>query len=68
MASSLESLNQWVEDVARLTEPAEIHWCNGSSGENRLLTEKMLGSKARIAEITPMAAPGIEAEDGHQRV
>ena len=57
MASSLESLNRWVEDVARLTEPAEIQWCNGSSGENRLLTEKMLASGDLLA-LNPDTHPG----------
>ncbi|MFZ1391308.1 MAG: phosphoenolpyruvate carboxykinase (GTP) [Dokdonella sp.] len=57
MASSLESLNRWVEEVARLTEPAEIHWCNGSDGEYRLLTEKMLAS-GDLHALNPDTHPG----------
>jgi phosphoenolpyruvate carboxykinase (GTP) len=56
MASSLESLNRWVEEVARLTEPSEIHWCNGSDGENRLLTERMLANGDLLA-LNPETHP-----------
>ncbi|MGB0132475.1 phosphoenolpyruvate carboxykinase (GTP) [Dokdonella sp.] len=44
MTSSLDSLNQWVEDVARLTEASKIHWCDGSESEDRLLKEQMLAN------------------------
>jgi phosphoenolpyruvate carboxykinase (GTP) len=49
MTSSLEPLNRWVEDVARLTEPAQIHWCDGSDEENRMLIERMLASGDLVA-------------------
>ncbi|NCT68198.1 MAG: phosphoenolpyruvate carboxykinase (GTP) [Rhodanobacteraceae bacterium] len=41
MASQLESLNRWVDEVARLTEPDAIHWCDGSDEEYRALIEQM---------------------------
>ncbi|WP_167031962.1 phosphoenolpyruvate carboxykinase (GTP) [Luteibacter sp. SG786] len=42
--SSLEALNRWVDDVARLTEPAAIHWCDGSDAEYAELVTTMLAS------------------------
>lgn len=33
MGSQLDVLNQWVMDVARLTQPDRIHWCDGSDSE-----------------------------------
>jgi phosphoenolpyruvate carboxykinase (GTP) len=57
MPSSLDSLNRWVDDVARLTEPAEIHWCNGSDGESRLLNERMLANGDLIA-LNAQTHPG----------
>ena len=41
MSSKLEALNRWVDEVARLTQPDAVHWCDGSDEENRHLIEKM---------------------------
>lgn len=35
--SKLASLNAWVESVATLTEPLQIHWCDGSDAEDQAL-------------------------------
>ncbi|MCL1635324.1 phosphoenolpyruvate carboxykinase (GTP) [Luteimonas sp. SX5] len=40
-ASQLDALNQWVMEVARLTEPARIQWCDGSDSEHDELVELM---------------------------
>ena len=49
MPSQLAALNQWVEDVARLTQPERIHWCDGSDQENRQLVESMLADGDLLA-------------------
>jgi phosphoenolpyruvate carboxykinase (GTP) len=41
MSSRLDALNQWVLQVARLTQPDRIHWCDGSDSEFATLTEQM---------------------------
>ncbi|MEO6154559.1 MAG: phosphoenolpyruvate carboxykinase (GTP) [Thermomonas sp.] len=41
MASSLDALNQWVMEVARLTRPEQIQWCDGSDSENDALIAQM---------------------------
>jgi phosphoenolpyruvate carboxykinase (GTP) len=64
MASSLESLNRWVEDVARLTEPSAIHWCDGSSAENAMLTARMLES-GDLVELNPDTHPGCHLHRSH---
>ena len=33
MPSQLAALNEWVDSVARLTRPDQIHWCDGSDAE-----------------------------------
>jgi phosphoenolpyruvate carboxykinase (GTP) len=38
------SLKRWVEEVARLTQPSTVHWCDGSDAENARLIEAMLES------------------------
>jgi len=41
MGSQLEALNQWVMDVARLTQPDRIQWCDGSDTEFAELVKQM---------------------------
>lgn len=40
-ASRLEALNAWVAEVAALTRPDAVHWCDGSDAENAALIAKM---------------------------
>src|ERR1700752_3822931 len=39
--SKLAALNDWVAQVAALTKPDAIHWCDGSDGENAELIARM---------------------------
>jgi phosphoenolpyruvate carboxykinase (GTP) len=39
--SALPALNDWVADVAALTRPDAIHWCDGSDAESAALIAKM---------------------------
>ncbi len=41
VGSNLQELNQWVLEVARLTQPDRIAWCDGSDSEFANLTEQM---------------------------
>jgi phosphoenolpyruvate carboxykinase (GTP) len=41
MGSQLDALNRWVMDVARLTQPDRIHWCDGSDSEFAELVSQM---------------------------
>jgi len=38
------ALKSWVDDVAALTKPSGIHWCDGSEAENARLIDEMLAS------------------------
>jgi phosphoenolpyruvate carboxykinase (GTP) len=44
MTTTNAALKQWVEEVARLTQPARIHWCDGSEAEYQALIQQMLAS------------------------
>jgi len=44
MSSKLAALNDWVASVAQLTQPAAIHWCDGSDAENSQLVALMLST------------------------
>lgn len=50
----LEALNDWVAEVAALTRPDRIHWCDGSDAENDALIAGMLadGTLLRLNERT----------------
>jgi phosphoenolpyruvate carboxykinase (GTP) len=39
----------WVDEVARLTAPAGIHWCDGSEAEFQALERQLLASKSLLA-------------------
>jgi phosphoenolpyruvate carboxykinase (GTP) len=41
MPSTLQALNRWVDEVARLTQPDAVHWCDGSDDENKKLIAQM---------------------------
>ena len=56
MSSSLDALNQWVLEVARLTQPDRIQWCDGSETESAALTELMLSSGDLLA-LNPETNP-----------
>src|SRR5688572_11120347 len=57
MPSQLESLNRWVDEVARLTRPDAIHWCDGSDAENAALTARMVADGTLI-ELNQSTHPG----------
>jgi len=64
MSSTLEELNRWVEDVARLTRPDAIHWCDGSDAENRMLTERML-ERGDLLPLNEQTHPGCHLHRSH---
>jgi phosphoenolpyruvate carboxykinase (GTP) len=47
--TSLASLNHdvsaWVDDVARLTQPDRVHWCDGSDAERRAIERELVATK-----------------------
>ncbi len=54
--TKLETLDRWVADVARLTKPDHIHWCDGSEAEYDALVEKMLAA-GDLIELNPRTHP-----------
>jgi phosphoenolpyruvate carboxykinase (GTP) len=50
-------LLRWVEEVAALTQPSAIHWCDGSQSEYDLMFERMLASGTAV-RLDPKKRPG----------
>lgn len=53
---SHQSLHAWVEEVAALTRPARIHWCDGSEQENQQIVQQLLDDGGLI-ELNPETHP-----------
>src|SRR5580692_8396017 len=50
-------VTEWVESVHNLTQPAAVHWCEGSAGEIKRLTEQ-LKETGELAELNQKEFPG----------
>ncbi|TAM58189.1 MAG: phosphoenolpyruvate carboxykinase (GTP) [Rhodanobacter sp.] len=57
MASGLDALTSWVTEMAALTRPAHIHWCDGSDAEYDTLLQQMLQS-GDLIELNQQTHPG----------
>ena len=55
--SSLEALNDWVAEVAALTRPDRIHWCDGSDAEFDALTA-LMQADGSLLPLNPDTHPG----------
>ena len=75
MTTKLPALKEWVDQVAKLTKPESIHWCNGGSAEyHRLIAEMIedgtidrvdgLVAKAEPIQLAPLIAPNVAAAEG----
>jgi phosphoenolpyruvate carboxykinase (GTP) len=57
MTTRLKSLRDWVAQVAQLTSPDRIHWCDGSDQEYRKLLDEMLDN-GTLVELNQSTYPG----------
>jgi phosphoenolpyruvate carboxykinase (GTP) len=57
MASKLQALSAWVDEVAALTRPDRVYWCDGSQAEYDALVGQMLQSGVLI-ELNQQTHPG----------
>src|SRR5579864_1161635 len=52
-----QQLLQWVEEMARLTKPDHVVWCDGSEEEKHRLTEEAV-AKGVLLPLSPAKLPG----------
>jgi phosphoenolpyruvate carboxykinase (GTP) len=62
--SRLDALNQWVLEVARLTRPERIQWCDGSDSEFDALTRRM-EADGTLLPLNPDTHPGSWLHRSH---
>ena len=55
---------KWVDEVARLTEPARVVWCDGSPAEYDRLVDQMLGD-GTLVSMNQKTRPGCYLHRSH---
>lgn len=69
--TSLASLNRdvsaWVDEVARLTQPDRIYWCDGSEAEYQSL-ERELAAKKELLPLNQDSFPAVICTDRAPRM
>ncbi len=57
-------VRDWVESVARQTQPDRIHWCDGSEQEFRELTRELV-ARGELSPLNPQTHPGCHLARSH---
>lgn len=64
MGSRLDTLNFWVQEVAQLTKPDAIRWCDGSEAERREL-EALMVERGDLLALNPDTHPDCFLHRSH---
>jgi phosphoenolpyruvate carboxykinase (GTP) len=68
LVTSLASLNHdvsaWVDNIAKLTQPDHIHWCDGSQTEYQALQRELIASK-ELLTLNAESFPGCVLSRSH---
>ncbi len=67
--TALESVNRdvsaWVDEVAKLTQPERVYWCDGSQAEFQRLQRELIASKEllplELAELPRLRSVAFES-------
>jgi phosphoenolpyruvate carboxykinase (GTP) len=63
--TKLQALKEWVEQVAALTQPDDVHWCDGSDAEFRAMTDLLLADGGFV-ELNQETHPGCYLHRSHE--
>ncbi len=59
-----QALTAWVEEVARMCQPARVHWCDGSRAEHDRLCQEAV-SHGSFTRLNPQLRPGCFLARSH---
>jgi phosphoenolpyruvate carboxykinase (GTP) len=57
LATMNREVTAWVDDVARLTQPERVFWCDGSDREFKLLQQELIAGRA-LLPLNQQSFPG----------
>lgn len=60
----MQALSDWVDEIAALTQPASIHWVDGSQSENEALLRQMV-VEGKLIKLNPEWRPGSYLARSH---
>jgi len=60
-----QAINQWVDEMARLCQPDQIFWCDGSEAEKEALTAEAV-AKGTLIKLNQEKLPGCYYHRSHQ--
>ncbi|KHK95464.1 phosphoenolpyruvate carboxykinase [Microbacterium mangrovi] len=60
----MAALEEWVYEIAELTQPDRIHWVSGTRAENRALLEQMV-EDGKLIKLNPEWRPGSYLARSH---
>src|ERR1700681_2508052 len=64
LASMNRDVSAWVDQVANLTQPEHIHWCDGTQAEFQTLQRELIAAKELLA-LNPQSFPGCVLSRSH---
>ena len=60
----MAALHAWVDEIAALTQPARIHWVDGSAAENEALLRQQV-DEGKLIKLNPEWRPGSYLARSH---
>src|SRR5271155_5008336 len=64
LATMNHDVSDWVQEVARLTQPQKIYWCDGSEAEFETLKRELVADK-QLLPLNPQSFPGCVLSRSH---